>query len=135
MPTATPAVGRKPACRERRREHPTEPGPLCGRLLGDAGERPDAMIVLTEVSPLLVLDAARRLGCRVPDDLLVVSASEDGVAAHTDPAVTTLSMQPALIAEAGIHLLVEVLDLGITESRGVEVPTRLDIRASSLRAR
>lgn len=93
------------------------------------------MIVLTEVSPLLVLDAARRLGCRVPDDLLVVSASEDGVAAHTDPAVTTLSMQPALIAEAGIHLLVEVLDLGITESRGVEVPTRLDIRASSLRAR
>ncbi|MFI1380236.1 LacI family DNA-binding transcriptional regulator [Embleya sp. NPDC020886] len=108
---------------------------VVGRLLGDAGERPDAMIVLTEVSPLLVLDAARRLGCRVPDDLLVVSASEDGVAAHTDPAVTTLSMQPALIAEAGIHLLVEVLDLGITESRGVEVPTRLDIRASSLRAR
>lgn len=106
-----------------------------GRVLGDASDRPDAMIVLTEVSPLLVLDAARRLGCRVPDDLLLVCASEDSVAEHADPPVTTLSVQPALIAEAGIRLLVEALDLGITETRGIEVPTRLDIRASSLRAR
>lgn len=104
---------------------------------GSAGETagPDALFILTEVSPPLVVDAARRHGYRVPDDLLVVCASEDHLAEHADPPVTTLSMQPALIAEAGIKLLVEVLDQGLTTPRGVEVPTRLDIRASSLRRR
>jgi DNA-binding LacI/PurR family transcriptional regulator len=105
------------------------------RCLNDTADRPDALFVLTEASPPLVVDAARRNGCAVPDDLLIVCASEDPLAEYADPPVTTLSMQPTLIAEAGIRLLVEVLDEGRTESRGVEVPTRLDIRASSLRAR
>ncbi|WTW99480.1 LacI family transcriptional regulator [Streptomycetaceae bacterium NBC_01309] len=106
-----------------------------GRILGAGpGAGPDALFVLTEVSPPLVLEVARRHGHRVPDDLLLVCASEDGLAEHTAPPVTTLSVQPQLIAEAGIRLLVEVLDQGLTEPRGVEVPTRLDIRTSSLRA-
>ncbi|MEU8137397.1 LacI family DNA-binding transcriptional regulator [Streptodolium elevatio] len=98
------------------------------------GEGPDALFVLTEVSPPLVLEVARRHGHRVPDDLLLVCASEDGLAEHTAPPVTTLSVQPNLIADAGIRLLVEVLDQGLTDPRGVEVPTRLEIRKSSQRA-
>ncbi|MCF2533970.1 LacI family DNA-binding transcriptional regulator [Yinghuangia soli] len=96
-------------------------------------DRPDALFVVTEVSPPMVVAAARRHGYTVPDDLLVVCASEDALAEHAEPPVTTLSTQPARIAAAGIKLLVEVLDDGYTESRGAEVPTRLVIRASSLR--
>lgn len=99
----------------------------------DAGDRPDALLVVAEASPPLILEAARRHGYGVPGDLLLVCVSEDVTAEHTAPPVTTLSLRPEAIAEAGIEHLVAVLEHGRRESRGTLVPTRLDIRASSVR--
>ncbi|MFE3902761.1 LacI family DNA-binding transcriptional regulator [Streptomyces sp. NPDC059153] len=96
-------------------------------------ERPDALFVVAEASPPLVLEAARRHGYEVPRDLLLVCVSEDVTAEHTEPAVTTLSLRPREVAEAGIELLVAVLEHGLRESAGVLVPTRLEVRASSSR--
>ncbi|MEV5203563.1 LacI family DNA-binding transcriptional regulator [Streptomyces sp. NPDC053720] len=96
-------------------------------------ERPDALLVVAEASPPLVLDAARRLGYDVPGDLLLVCVSEDEAAVHTEPPVTTLSLRPDAVAEAGIELLVAVLEHGQRETGGVLVPVRLDVRASSVR--
>ncbi|WP_406384514.1 substrate-binding domain-containing protein [Streptomyces sp. NBC_01618] len=96
-------------------------------------ERPDALFVVAEASPPLVLEAARRHGYEVPGDLLLVCVSEDATAEHTEPPVTTLSLQPREVAEAGIEQLVAVLEHGRRESAGVLVPTRLEVRASSLR--
>ncbi|AQT75384.1 LacI family DNA-binding transcriptional regulator [Streptomyces sp. fd1-xmd] len=95
--------------------------------------RPDALLVVAEASPPLVLDATRRLGYEVPGDLLLVCVSEDVTAEHTQPPVTTLSLRPEAIAEAGIETLVAVLEHGDREAAGVLVPTRLDVRASSVR--
>lgn len=103
------------------------------RVIGDPGYRPDALFVLTEVSPALVVDAARRHGYRVPDDLLVVCASEDSTAEHSDPPVTTLSMQPVEVATVGLGLLLDALTGVDTSPRGTIVPTRLHVRASTLR--
>ncbi|MFJ7159393.1 LacI family DNA-binding transcriptional regulator [Streptomyces sp. NPDC101118] len=100
---------------------------------GAAAGRPDALLVVAEASPPLVLDAARRHGYDVPGDLLVVCVSEDETAAHTVPPVTTLSLRPREIAEAGIELLVAALEQGREEPSGVLVPTSLEVRASSLR--
>ncbi|MGW8885664.1 LacI family DNA-binding transcriptional regulator [Streptomyces sp. NPDC055749] len=100
----------------------------------DDGERTDALLVVAEASPPLVLDAARRHGRDVPGDLLLVCVSEDVTAEHTEPPVTTLSLSPEEIAQAGIEHLVAVLEHGLRESAGVLVPTRLEVRASSLRA-
>ncbi|MFF9424929.1 LacI family DNA-binding transcriptional regulator [Streptomyces sp. NPDC014746] len=97
--------------------------------------RPDALLVVAEASPPLVLDVARRHGYEVPDDLLVVLFSEDAAAAHTEPPVTTLSLRPEAIAEAGVEQLVEVLEHGRREPAGTLVATRLDVRASSVRSR
>ncbi|WP_314617896.1 LacI family DNA-binding transcriptional regulator [Streptomyces stackebrandtii] len=99
----------------------------------DAGDRPDALLVVAEASPPLVLGAARRLGYDVPGDLLLACVSEDVTAEHTEPPVTTLSLRPEAIAEAGIDHLVRVLERGSREPLGAVVPTRLDIRASSVR--
>lgn len=96
-------------------------------------DRPDALLVVAEASPPLVLEAARRHGYRVPDDLLVVCVSEDVTATHTEPLVTTLSLRPGEVAEAGIELLVAALELGRDEPSGMLVETRLDVRDSSLR--
>ncbi|MFI6938712.1 LacI family DNA-binding transcriptional regulator [Streptomyces sp. NPDC050418] len=98
----------------------------------DGGQRPDALLVVAEASPPLVLDAARRSGYRVPDDLLVVCVSEDVTAEHCEPPVTTLSLQPAEVAQAGVELLMNVLELGNAEPSGTLVPTRLEVRQSSL---
>ncbi|MEU0405825.1 LacI family DNA-binding transcriptional regulator [Streptomyces sp. NPDC006197] len=102
-------------------------------LTADGPERPDALLVVAEASPPLVLEAARRHGYEVPDDLLVVLVSEDATALHTDPPVTTLSLRPEAVAEAGVEHLVAVLEHGRREPAGTLVPTRLDVRASSLR--
>ncbi|MFG2334369.1 LacI family DNA-binding transcriptional regulator [Streptomyces sp. NPDC048604] len=102
--------------------------------LAGGPERPDALLVVAEASPPLVLDAARRHGYDVPGDLLLACVSEDETAVHTDPPVTTLSLRPDAVAEAGIDLLVSVLEQGRQETGGVLVPVRLDVRASSRRA-
>jgi hypothetical protein len=47
--------------------------------------------------------------------------------------MTTLSLGPQEVAEAGIKLLVAALEQGGGPSAGVLVPTRLEVRASSLR--
>ncbi|MFE9044830.1 LacI family DNA-binding transcriptional regulator [Streptomyces sp. NPDC007818] len=96
-------------------------------------DRPDALLVVAEASPPLVLDAARRHGYGVPGDLLLVCVSEDETAVHTEPPVTTLSLRPDAVAEAGIAHLVAVLEEGREETGGALVPVRLDVRASSLR--
>ncbi|MFF4828379.1 LacI family DNA-binding transcriptional regulator [Streptomyces sp. NPDC001312] len=98
-----------------------------------APDRPDALLVLTEANPPLVLDAARRLGLSVPGDLLLVCASEDSSAAHADPPVTTLSLQPECVAAAGIEQLVAALESGSQEPTGTLVQAKLEIRASSER--
>ncbi|MFE0644918.1 LacI family DNA-binding transcriptional regulator [Streptomyces sp. NPDC058877] len=97
-------------------------------------ERPDALFVVAEASPPLVLEAARRHRYRVPDDLLVALVSEDATALHTVPPTTTLSLRPEAVAEAGVEHLVAVLEQGRREPAGTLVATRLDVRASSLRS-
>ncbi|MFE3068779.1 LacI family DNA-binding transcriptional regulator [Streptomyces sp. NPDC059247] len=103
-------------------------------LAATGDERPDALLVVAEASPPLVLAAALRHGYEVPGDLLLVCVSEDATAAHTEPPVTTLSLRPEAVAEAGVAHLVAVLEDGRRELPGTLVPTRLDVRASSLRA-
>ncbi len=98
-----------------------------------APERPDALFLVAEASPPLVLDAARRLGLSVPGDVLVACVSEDSSAAHAEPPVTTLSLRPTEIATQGVELLIAALESGSQEPTGVLVETRLEIRASSLR--
>ncbi|MFF3603981.1 LacI family DNA-binding transcriptional regulator [Streptomyces sp. NPDC002463] len=104
-------------------------------LAGEGRDRPDALLVVAEASPPLVLEAVRRHGYEVPDDLLVVLVSEDATALHTQPPVTTLSLRPEAVAEAGVEHLVAVLEHGRREPAGTLVPTRLDVRASSVRPR
>ncbi|MFE7233819.1 LacI family DNA-binding transcriptional regulator, partial [Streptomyces sp. NPDC057596] len=96
---------------------------------------PDALFVLAEANPPLVLDAARRLGLSVPGDLLLVCASEDSSAAYADPPITTLSLQPHLIAATGVAQLIAALESGSQEPTGTVVPAKLELRASSQRGR
>ncbi|MFC5184497.1 LacI family DNA-binding transcriptional regulator [Actinomadura harenae] len=100
---------------------------------GAPGGPPDALLVLPEISPPLLLDALRRLGRSVPDDLLVVCATEDPAAAYTDPGMSTLGYLPVESARAGVELLVDAIE-GRPGPDGRLFGARLEVRASSLAA-
>ncbi|MEU0567414.1 LacI family DNA-binding transcriptional regulator [Nonomuraea sp. NPDC005983] len=91
---------------------------------------PDALVVLVEVSPPLLLDKLRRLGRSVPGDLLLVCVTEDTTTPFTDPPVSTLSFLPAETADVAVEMLVDIIERrGVATGRLLQA--RFDIRASS----
>lgn len=91
---------------------------------------PDALFILAEVSVPLLLDALRRAGRSVPQDLLLVCTTEDPTAAYTDPPVTTLSFLATETAEVSVELLIDAIE-GRKGPLGQLVEAHLEIRASS----
>ncbi|MFI1578552.1 LacI family DNA-binding transcriptional regulator [Embleya sp. NPDC020630] len=97
-------------------------------------DRPDALFVLTEANPPLILETIRAHGLSTPDDLLIVCVSDDPTAAQTDPPITTLSLRPVEIATAGMELLIKALESGDQSPTGRTIETRLEIRGTSRRS-
>ncbi|MEU5896998.1 LacI family DNA-binding transcriptional regulator [Streptomyces venezuelae] len=101
-------------------------------LLGDPGNRVDAVYAAYDPGGRQLLAAAARHGLRVPDDLRVVCASEDPAYARTTPPVTTLTLAPEQMAHAAVAVLVALIeDDGTVPSGPVTVPAGLVVRASS----
>jgi DNA-binding LacI/PurR family transcriptional regulator len=92
--------------------------------------RPDAIYGIYDMCGRAVIDAARHIGCRIPEDLLVACMSEDPGYATTDPPITTVSLAPDLCALASIAALIQKVESHTTASPTV-VPARLVPRASS----
>lgn len=94
-------------------------------------DRPDAVFGIYNDSGRTALAAAARLGLRVPTDLRIACFSEDPAYEHTSPPVTTVSLQPQLIAAEAVDLLVAI----VNGRRGVRrqrlVPTCLHEREST----
>ncbi|GAA3480404.1 substrate-binding domain-containing protein [Streptomyces yanii] len=66
----------------------------------------DAVYTVHDRGGRHVLAAADRHGLRIPDDLLLVCASEDQAYAENDPPVSTVTLRPATIAETAVTALV-----------------------------
>lgn len=66
----------------------------------------DAVYTIYDSGGRQVLAAAARHGLRIPDDLLLVCASEDQAYAENDPPVSTVTLHPATIAETAVTTLV-----------------------------
>ncbi|MEO3785737.1 LacI family DNA-binding transcriptional regulator [Actinocorallia sp. B10E7] len=78
------------------------------------------------------LAAARDLGLRVPDDVLIATCSEDPSYAWTAPPVTTLSLFPTDTVALAVTALADTLS-GFPASVHPGLPTRLTVRESSSR--
>ncbi|MEU4349181.1 LacI family DNA-binding transcriptional regulator [Streptomyces sp. NPDC023838] len=101
-------------------------------LLGGPG-RPDAVYGLYDPCGHRLLASAARRGLRVPDDLLVVCASEDPAYETTAPPVSTVTLAPHRTAGAAVAALADLVEGG-QGGAGQTVPARLTPRESSLRA-
>ncbi|PWK75008.1 DNA-binding LacI/PurR family transcriptional regulator [Streptomyces sp. CG 926] len=121
-------------------------------------DRPDAVYCVYDPGGRQVLAAAARHGLRIPGSapgvpgvpgvpgtpgtpggsgrdggLLLVCASEDPAYAETEPAVTTVTLDPERIAASAVSVLVNLIESGHAETPGQRtVPAGLRVRASSL---
>jgi DNA-binding LacI/PurR family transcriptional regulator len=95
----------------------------------------DAVYTVYDPGGRQVLAAAARHGLRIPDDLLLVCASEDPAYAESDPPVSTVSLRPATIAETAVTALVSRLSPTAPPPPpgALTVPTVLHPRGSSRR--
>ncbi|MEU6862031.1 LacI family DNA-binding transcriptional regulator [Streptomyces sp. NPDC046876] len=98
------------------------------------GRRPDAVHCVYDPGGRQVLAAAARHGLRVPGELLLVCASEDPGYGVGEPAVTTLSLEPELLAERAVAALVALVEPPhAAPTPPAPVPTTLTPRTSSQR--
>jgi len=99
-----------------------------GQLLAAAPDI-DGVFVNSDVMAIAVMDAIRRTGRRVPDDVAVVGYDDLSIAAHTNPPLTTVRQN---VPEAGRLLaqnLVEYLKTGLVTN--VMLPVKLVVRESA----
>jgi DNA-binding LacI/PurR family transcriptional regulator len=110
----------------------TEGGRLAFLRAWEDGQRPTAVLAMSDAMAVGVVHAARELGLRVPRDLSVVGFDDVEMAAFVDPPLTTVHQPVRRKGEEAVRLL-----LAMVEGRGSESPvhlrleTRLIVRAST----
>ena len=110
-----------------------------GTLFQDAwarGLRPTAVLAMSDAIAIGAMRSARELGLRVPGDLSVVGFDDIDLAAHVDPARTTVHhpIRPKG-ADAVRLLLIEVEQRSANQPEHLRLETRLIVRGSTGPAR
>ncbi|WP_078876445.1 substrate-binding domain-containing protein [Streptomyces sp. 150FB] len=115
---------------------PLAPGDSEGRYLDallSGPDAPDALYGIYNPCGRQALASAARLGIRVPEELLLVCASEDPAYEATLPPLSTVSLDPRRAADLAIAALVDLIEHPRQAPGTSVVPARLLVRASSVR--
>jgi LacI family repressor for deo operon, udp, cdd, tsx, nupC, and nupG len=78
-----------------------------------------------------VIQAAKRRGRRIPDDLSVIGFDDIQFAGYTDPPLTTVAQPMREIGEGTVRLLLEILDGNETAPVSITLPHTLIVRGST----
>jgi GntR family transcriptional regulator, arabinose operon transcriptional repressor len=93
-------------------------------------DRPSAIFAVNDYVALDVMQAAKAIHLRIPEDLAVVGFDDTGFAAHVNPPLTTI-MQPFI--DIGLRagtLLISRIEGIVSAPKHIELPTNLIIRES-----
>ena len=99
------------------------------QLLGLA-DRPTAIFAANDNSAIGVLDAARELGLRVPEDLSVVGFDNIPETEQQNPRLTTVDQSIQEMGRLAVSLLIRMLQGERLEGLVYKVPTHLIVRES-----
>jgi LacI family transcriptional regulator len=94
-------------------------------------EPPTAVFAANDLSAMGILDAAQRLGLRVPDDLSVVGFDDIPESASTTPGLTTVRQEIQGIGAAAVDLLVSLVEGTPVPQAHLRLPTTLVPRGST----
>jgi DNA-binding LacI/PurR family transcriptional regulator len=106
--------------------HGRDVGRVAGAQLLDRAERPTAILALSDLLAIGVLDAAAERGISVPADLSVAGFDDIPAAATVTPALTTVRQPHQRKGAEAVRLL-----LADDPAQNVLLPTELVVRAST----
>lgn len=89
----------------------------------------DGVFACSDVSAMTVINALRRLGKRVPDDVAVVGYDDIALATHFHPTLTSVGQSLSMAGNALLQALSDILDGAMPAS--VKLPTVLHRREST----
>lgn len=104
--------------------------PAALKLL-DRSDRPTAIFAFNDLSALGTIEAARRLGLRVPQDLGIVGFDDGLLATTSSPPLTTIHQPFYDMGKAAATALQDLIEGRDPLSTRIELATRLVIRAST----
>jgi DNA-binding LacI/PurR family transcriptional regulator len=93
-------------------------------------DRLDAIFAVNDYVALDVLQAAKAIHLRIPEDLAVVGFDDMEFAAHVNPALTTIVQQFIDIGLRAGMLLISRIEGNVGAPKHIELPTNLIIRES-----
>jgi DNA-binding LacI/PurR family transcriptional regulator len=85
-------------------------GAVAMRELLAGPDRPDAVFIASDLMATGALGVLRAAGLRIPADVAIVGCDDLGVAAHTDPPLTTIHQPVGLMAHRMIGMLLDRID-------------------------
>ncbi|GEL47843.1 LacI family transcriptional regulator [Cellulomonas hominis] len=94
-------------------------------------DRPTAVAASSDTQALGVMEAARRLRLRIPDDLSVVGYDDTYLAAWTTPALTSVRQPVEEIGRVALRTVLRMADGELPDSHHIELATRLVVREST----
>ena len=97
-------------------------------------QRPDpptAVFAANDAEALAVIEAARRLGKRVPEDLSVVGFDDNLIASVSSPRLTTVRQPFVQMGAVAYRVLTELMAGGESDVARVELATTLVVREST----
>lgn len=94
-------------------------------------DRPDAVFACSDVFALAVVNAAGKLGLKVPDDLSVIGFDNVYLSAMCDPAITTIEQPSFQLGLQACELLLEKIKFPNTPFRQIILDTELIVREST----
>lgn len=105
-----------------------------GRLL-DLDDPPTAVFGASDATALGVVEAARRRGVRVPDELSVIGFDDTVLARLATPALTVIRQPLQDMGRVALRTLFRLIDGAPLDSHHVELATHLVVRDSTATAR
>lgn len=97
--------------------------------------RPEAIVAVNDLHALLVMEAARRLGLTIPDDIALVGFDDMDFAARCTPPLTTVAQESFQLGVEAAHLLLMRIRGDSGSVRQIRLPARVIVRESGLNPR
>ena len=108
-----------------------ESGEMAAEELLSRPVPPTAIFAFNDNVAIGVINVARRLGLRVPDDLSVVGFDDTSQATIVSPALTTVRQPLAELGRMGVSLLIRLVEGQRLDALRIELATTLVVRDST----
>lgn len=109
-----------------------EEGKIATESLLSLSQPPDAILTMNDTLAFAAMEVIKSHGLRIPQDVAIIGYTDEQHANYVEPKLSAVSHQTYRMGETACRLLIDRIK-GDKTVRQVVVPTRLEIRESSIK--